>query len=291
MLDDQEWGVCIDGTAKDPKGFFVYHIKKKYGLKRILMPPLTPYGGPWIFYPKGQKKASSLAHEKKVCEALIEQLPAYDELIMDFHPRFNNWLPFHWKAFFQNTLYTYRIRSAKKLEVIRSELKGSTRRALQKGEEDLEVQDSEDLEELFQLAQKDFRQKGVTLYYDKEQLQRVDRILSSKRKRRILYAKDREGRTHAGIYLVFDGTACYYLLGAGDRRFMHNGAMALLLWEGIRKANDHGLLFDLEGSMIPNVEHFFRSFGAEQTPYHHVEKSPSLLLRARKGTKKLFESS
>jgi hypothetical protein len=58
------------------------------------------------------------------------------------------------------------------------------------------------------------------------------------------------------------------------------------LFEAIKKLRNQGYrILDLEGSMQPGIEQFFRSFGAEMTPYYRIRKASlgvELLLRLLK---------
>jgi hypothetical protein len=53
----------------------------------------------------------------------------------------------------------------------------------------------------------------------------------------------------------------------------------LLLWEGIQFAAAKKCTFDFEGSMIPNVENMFRSFGGKLTPYSKIYKGGNFVFR------------
>jgi hypothetical protein len=43
---DMGYGVSTVGGNGDLKGFFLYYLKRRYGFRRIILPPLTPYAGP-----------------------------------------------------------------------------------------------------------------------------------------------------------------------------------------------------------------------------------------------------
>jgi predicted acetyltransferase len=90
-------------------------------------------------------------------------------------------------------------------------------------------------------------------------------------------AEDGNSNYHAAIYLIWDRDCTYYLMGGADPEFRNSGAMSLLIWEGINQAAQRKQSFDFEGSMIEPIEHFFRSFGGEQTHYLQITK------RSRKG--------
>lgn len=67
-------------------------------------------------------------------------------------------------------------------------------------------------------------------------------------------------------------------MGGGDPALRNSGATSLCMWEAIRFAATVTKSFDFEGSMIEPVERYFRAFGAIQTPYFSVSKTPSRLL-------------
>ncbi|MFB6258254.1 MAG: GNAT family N-acetyltransferase [Flavobacteriales bacterium] len=284
---EDAWGVALSGNSNDLKGFLLYFIKRKHGFRRITLPPLTPYLGPWIIYPEGQKRSQRYAHEKKVMEDLIEQLPPYDDLVLQFHPRITNSLPFYWKGFANSLRYTYVIEALSEPEQLFSEFRGNTRRAIRKASEKLEVTSSDEIETLHRLKLKDYKSKGKELPYSFEYFQRIDAALASRSRRKILYAVDGEEKTHGGIYLVYDQEECYYLIGAVDPEVKNEGSMSLLMWKGIEEASAMGLAYNFEGSMIEPIERFFRSFGAVQVPYLRITKTPSFLLRGWKAFQSL----
>ncbi|MFM1933112.1 MAG: hypothetical protein RL226_2415 [Bacteroidota bacterium] len=87
----------------------------------------------------------------------------------------------------------------------------------------------------------------------------------------------------AGVF-VADASVFYYLMGGADRN-ANAGGMSLLLHEALLLAQKQGCqVFDFEGSMIPGVATFFKSFGGEPTQYMHLTKAAlwwRMLLRMR----------
>lgn len=82
----------------------------------------------------------------------------------------------------------------------------------------------------------------------------------------------------AATFVVFDNRKAYYLLGGYDPKHKHQGAGALAVTESIKKSIELGLeIFDFEGSMLPEVEKYFRGFGGEMTPYFTLNKAPFLM--------------
>ena len=52
----------------------------------------------------------------------------------------------------------------------------------------------------------------------------------------MLVARGPDGTPRGAVYLVHDDDVTYYLLGGADDVGRANGAMTLLLWEGVRRA-------------------------------------------------------
>ena len=70
----------------------------------------------------------------------------------------------------------------------------------------------------------------------------------------------------------------YYIAGGYNNFDKKGEAMSFLLWRGILLAKEKNLTFDFEGSMVPGIAEFFRSFGSEASRYYQVEKvKPSIL--------------
>ena len=64
------------------------------------------------------------------------------------------------------------------------------------------------------------------------------------------------------------------MLGGYDNESKQHGAGALCIYNSILKSKQLNLsLFDFEGSMIKEVEKYFRSFGGELVPYYTVNKA------------------
>ena len=58
----------------------------------------------------------------------------------------------------------------------------------------------------------------------------------------------------------------------GNTELRDSGANPLAMWHSIQFARAVTSKYDFEGSMLNNVEPFFRSFGAIQTPYFSITR-------------------
>lgn len=278
----EKWDVVLVEKGENIIGTMPVYQKKKYGLNVLTHPPLTQTMGPWI-RPSTAKYAKALGYQKDVSEALIDQLPEYGYFSQNWHYKNTNWLPFHWRGFKQTTRYTYILPDLKdevKLwegldEKIRTEIRKATSRF------DLVVRDDLPIEDFLKLNRMTFDRQGMALPYSQSFVKRLDEACAARGQRKIFIAVDKEGKNHAGVYIVWDSNTAYYLMGGGHPELRSSGATSLCMWKAIQHSATVTKEFNFEGSMIENVERFFRGFGAIQTPYFSVSKTPSRILRIR----------
>ena len=136
----------------------------------------------------------------------------------------------------------------------------------------VEVEWSDDVETFLRLNDMVFARQGIRAPYDHAYVRRLDRVCAERGQRHILIARDAAGRAHAGLYVVFDESAAYYLMTGTDPEHKSSGALSLLTWEAIQRAGETSKTFDFEGSMMRRVEPFVRSFGAVQKSYFNVSR-------------------
>lgn len=275
----EQWDVAVVGTEHEVQAFMPYFKKQKLQFDIITIPPLTPYMGPWLHYPEGQKESTRLSFEKKMFEQLIAQLPKTDKFIQYFHPEVTNWLPFYWNGFEQSTRYTYVIDDLTDPDALYQNLQGNIRREIAKAQKSLSISDCNDVRILHELKLKDYAEKGNEVNYNAAYFDRVFEKLKAKDACKAWVAYDSDQKAIASLLLVWDEDSAYYLAGAADPDNKNSGAMSLLMWTAILFASGVTNKFNFEGSMIEPVERFFRSFGAKQTPYFEIRKTDSKLLK------------
>jgi lipid II:glycine glycyltransferase (peptidoglycan interpeptide bridge formation enzyme) len=277
------WMVALVEKGGRIDGALPYFIKKKYGFIILVQPPLTQTLGPWIRN-QNLKESSKLSYEKEIMDSLIDRLPKFHHFSQNWSPRNQNWLPFYWKGFQQTTKYTYVLKSIFDIDKIWSQMDGNIRAEIRKAESrfNLKVRDDLSVDQFIELNEMTFNRQGISVPYSKEFVQRLDNACGAKGSRRIFIAQDADGRMHGGVFLVWDKNSAYYLMGGADPSLRNSGAVSLCMWEAIKFASGRTQVFDFEGSMIEGVERFVRAFGATQTPYFKISKTPSLPLKIYK---------
>lgn len=234
-------------------------------------PPLTPYLG-ILFRESAGKYVSTISAKKKFSAALAKRLKENFQVIrFGFSPGPADLQPFIWEGFSCSVKYTY-ILNLDDLERVWEGMDEKRRNDIRRAEKDgIYVEDDAGFGEIFTLVEKTFQRQRMKLRFRAAAF-RYNELLQRQGKCRSFLARDKNGVPLAGVHIVWDWNRSYYLLGGYDLERRHHGASALAIWRAIRfTKNELGLReFDFEGSMIPQVEQFFRKFGGRLTPYYSI---------------------
>ncbi len=277
---EDNWGVVIEKKGEEVVACLPFAFESRYGFKLIKQPELTQYLGPWIRQ-TDCKYSRKLAREKEILNNLYAGLPEFDWYSQSWSYQYSNWLPLYWNNYRQTTRYTYRLNNLKNTEEIWSGFQNKLRSEIRKAEnrEKLVVRNDISIDRLFELIRQAFARQGKKVPYTKEYLYTIDKSAEEQGCRKIFAAFDESENCHAAAYIVWDENSAYYLLGGSDPEQGNSGAMSLCLWEAIQFSAKVTNSFDFEGSIIEPVEHFFRAFGAVQTPYSRISKTNSRTIR------------
>jgi lipid II:glycine glycyltransferase (peptidoglycan interpeptide bridge formation enzyme) len=252
--------------------FFLFYTTKKT-FKLHLTPPFSANNG-LFFENRSENNANiqttvkhNLEEVAEFCEKLGSQL-----FVFVLPPDINDAQPFIWKKFKVKVKYTYHINLKLPVETLLANLTSEKRKSLNKAQKDgLEVKEANDMKLVKQLVLKTFSRKQLS-----KNMNYLDKIILefAKPNNSISYIASENGNPIAATFCVYDSTTAYYLFGGYDAAQRHHGAGVTCMWKSILKAKELGLkTFDFEGSMLPEVEKYFREFGGTLTPYYEVSKA------------------
>lgn len=254
-------------------GGFAFRQQGPFGLPVALNPPFTPDCGPFVWI-RAEHPVSVLESRREAVEAMVGYLKSRRCALhlLRLAREVRDVLPFYHAGFRVIPAYTYLIRLDRTRDEILRGMASVRRRNLQKAAKDgLEVREIQDMSVVGSLVRRTFARQGKKI-----DTAILDRILTnpSPEVGRYAFGCYEKDEPLACAFCVHDRSIAYYLLGGYNDSDKHHGAGPMAMWACIQRAQELGLkTFDFEGSMIPAIERYFRSFGGELTSYFTVNRA------------------
>jgi len=248
--------------------------RKSDGAKHVCMPALTQKLG-ILFAPSDIEPVDMQSKNQELATELIEQLGDTASFHQNFHENFTDWLPFYWRGYAQTSRYTYVLEDLSDLTSVWNGMRPNHRRDIRRATRlGIRIIDSLDMAKFLELNRKTFHRQGREPLASDELILRIDRACCANAGRKIFAGVDSQGRIHAAVYIAWANDTAYYLMGGSEPDLRSSGAQLLALWEAVIFASSVVKRFDFEGSMLQQVEHGFRGFGATQLPYSSITEAP-----------------
>ncbi|MEY3051949.1 MAG: hypothetical protein RLY31_1734 [Bacteroidota bacterium] len=250
--------------------------------RTVRMPPFTPYLGIYLAPEMGcaGKRTTRYHRENQLVDALADTLPGclwYHQIHTD---SLLNWLPFQRRGYRQSTRYTYLL-SPQSAAQRWDDLEPSVRNKIRKAEKSgITVARTGHPDVLRSLCRDTFRRQGLASPFDRPHWSALHAAVQARGQGDIYVASLPDDRPVAALYRIWDDRTAFCWMLATDTAQRHTGAASLSLWHAIRDTMAEGKVFNFEGSMLPTVEPFFRSFGAERTPVHQIFKPANRWIHA-----------
>ncbi len=265
--------IGINNANNELIGAFFYSSSVKLGLKYALTPSYTPSIGFVIVNP-AQNKSNAITFEKEVHEAISKYFISnnYALVSIAFPVTVTDTQVYFWKKYKVIPNYTYHLSLHQEPDAIFEQFTSERRKSIKKAEKDqLSIQLCSDYKIVFDLICKTFerKQKSINEAF-------VKKILFdfANDKNSFAFVAYDKNTPIATTFIIHDQNVAYYLFGGYDSKFKHHGAGPSCMWQSILKAKQLGLkIFDFEGSMLPEVEKYFREFGGEIKPYYTIHRA------------------
>lgn len=267
----EQYGI-FDNDQKLIAAFYLFKTKMM-GLTYYKNPPYTPHIG-LCYKNKAGNKANALAFDKNLLNELANFLFALSPALYTLALPVSviDVQPFIWKKFKVIPNYTYHLDLTLPLDQLLQNMASDKRNSLKKAEKDgIKTILTKEHAIVEQLILKTFsrKQKSVDAAF-------VNKILHhfSTEENSFAFVSYLHNKPISSAFCLVDGTTCYYLLGGYDSENKHQGAGVSSIWYAIQHAKAKGLkTFDFEGSMLPEVEKFFRGFGGDLIPYYTINRA------------------
>ncbi|MBN8701822.1 MAG: GNAT family N-acetyltransferase [Bacteroidetes bacterium] len=257
-------------------GFHLYKSTTS-GFSHIKNPPFIPHIGLFIKN-KSSNQASRLTFEKNCIRTICDFISNLHASIYTFSlpENFIDSQPFFWSKYKVVPNYTYHINLKNSEESIISSYSTEKRNELKKSEkEGIVVKQITDYSIVKKLVAKTFERKKENLPSEI-----LDKILLqfATNENSFAFAAYKEETIVAICFCLTDSANAYYLLGGYDADSKQGSAGTSLIHAAIQHSKKlEKKIFDFEGSMITEVESFFRGFGGELKPYNTINKASLLL--------------
>ena len=271
---DESLGVLVvsEDGGQPVSACLVWDTQRKF-FRSLITPPLMPNVG-WTWLAYYEKSSTRISKEKEVLSSLMEYLSSgiWDFWKLDFPHEFKDIQAAIWKGIQPKQKYTYRLSlTSDWREAVDSKLKNILKKKDSFNFEVRPFSRDEFGDFIDSLSSKGVKHAGL--------LQKVSTEFQKN-----IYTVIGDGGKYKALCLHMNGVA-YYLAATNAKE--NNSLSACGLAHCIGIAKEKGVeMFDFEGSMIPEVERFFRGFGGELTSYFSLEKGKGMFYCLRSFIKK-----
>jgi hypothetical protein len=209
----ENWKVAVVHHEGQVKGIWPYYLRRKWPWRMIAQAHLSPYCGPHLVYPEGQKLPAKISFEHKMHQALLEQIPPVEDIDLSFPLHFENGLAFQWAGFEESRKYTYLLSLKAEKNQLWSGLRENIRRQVRKAEKLLEVKKAFDAQALEGVMQESFARQQAAFPLPNGYIERVVNYLQ-KYRCGVVYQAVEGNHLTAALAVIYDAHLAYYLIGA-----------------------------------------------------------------------------
>ena len=268
VCKNKHWDVLLSKGHGDVCGAMPFLYGKKFGLKYILLPQLTPWGGPWI------DPTLDANTQHWVLEALAEGLRRQKAVLclQRFAPGTSTWKPFEDKGFRHTTRFTYRFDPLPQPSELPRLADRGRKRQLEAVRQSYTIDKQVDANSFAALHTAYWERRSG---HDLLSLDFIKHVCSTAlgRGQALLYGlRDNEGTLMAARFVVYDSYCAYALMSAMRPEALRN-SMTVLVWTMLSDLYGKTGAFDFEGGTDPGVGHFYSSFGATKTKLDCIYRS------------------
>lgn len=274
----KDWDAVVLHRGNTLCGLWPYATERRLGIAMSRTPPLTPYMGPYVLYPQDLKQGKRDKHEHEVIREMMGMLPGHSVWNVSCLPGLKQLGLFKEMGYAVGFRQTFLMDLDRPEEEIFADLHTDLRRSVRKAYAELTVvEEGDKAGMLYGFQRATLERKGSELHYPQVLFERLVQE-SIARNAGTLWVARKDSQVEAILWNIWDGTRAYYLVGAKNPEVKDNHAMTMLIWHAIAHSRKLGKkTFDFEGSMVPGVERFFRTFGARRELYAVLGKNKSMV--------------
>lgn len=275
VCGSDNWGVHVLEKSGQFLGAMPYYVENRNGYEIITKAHHSQNNGIIMSYQPDMKYVAKLDRQEEVINEMCDYIDSLgvDKYEQQYHYSFTNILPFKWRGYKEMVRYTYVIDDTSNMDKICADFKYIVRNQIKKAEKIVTIKEGMDVETFYKINKLSYDRQRMEVPFSLKLLTRIEKCCTDHNCRKIVYAEDKEGNIHSVAYLVWDDESLYFLINGIDMDYAWSQSNSLLIKESIRIAHTLGKRFDFEGSVLKQIEHIFRGFGAEQKMYFRIYKS------------------
>ena len=274
VCGEDNWDAVVVEKDGEIVAAVPYHMRKKMGVRCVLEPQLTQCLEIWIKPVENMKQEQFLHYQFSTIGEVVRKLL---EVKADFYyqmvsPKLDNWMPFCWEGFHQETRYTFIIEKGKSTEDILTCMSSAMRREIRQASESGLIEELSDIDIFYEYQTFAYSRRGMKNPVSKSLTERLYDICKASNACKILAVKENGKICCVGFY-VYDRVTVYELLSGTDPDERNKNYKALMTYEMIKYAMETSRNFDFEGSMVQSIAENNRRFGAKMVPYYKIWKT------------------
>lgn len=282
VCEPDNWDVWLCRHGDEVVAAMPFYCEKRMDHRYITKAPLTQNNG--IIFTHGA--SSTPISRQKAEEKIIDEACSFiDEMKLDvyeqqYHHSFTNWSPFFWRGYEAIPRYTYIIDAASDLNAAWERVSSKQRGKIKKGRKAIARIEEATPELFYSVHEEVFKRQGLRCPFSFDLWMRLWAACQERQRGVPLCAYTEHDEVASFIFLVWDDSAVYQLLGGSTPRLQRLDTYDALIWKGIEVAHDKGLHYDFEGSMIERIAKSFREYGGVPKQYFRIRKvfNPEIVL-------------
>jgi hypothetical protein len=278
------WDAVMVKKGNRIAGVWPFRVESKKGITMSRNHALTPYLGPYVFFPPDLKESKKDNYEHDVINELIGQLPPFKVWDIACIPGMKQIGLFKEKGFAFNFRQTFLMDLQEAEEAIFSRLHEDFRRSVRKVAAEMTItNEPAALHLLYDFQVSTLVQKrGVGINYSFSEIESLFNTCVE-HDACALWVARKQDVVQAVLWNMWDQKRGYYLVGSKNPEVNDNHGMTALIWQAIKHSKSLGKVsMDFEGSMVPGVERFFRTFGGRREIYPILQKNRSFAWKVYK---------
>jgi hypothetical protein len=266
----------------------MYFVRdNRYGISSSNMPAFTHFLGP-VVNPGAGAQQTRYLKELSITSDLIDKLPKFSSFRQKMHRGITDVVEFQAAGFESSVQFTFEIAPGEE-KAIWGAMRDKTRNAIRNGEKMYNLSSAIDPDAFIDFYQANLRSQGESENIDLSVARRLTRRCVELGCGKFFVASDRHGNAKAAIFVVWDQSACYYLLSTRSPDSTY-GATAAAIWAALRFAAANGLVFDFDGVASAGAVKFFAGFGGSVVPRYIVSRA-SLAYRLLREARRRFTNA